>query len=278
MNLNVIYQGPVPCLSVLTSELRATFGNPARTYEYVTGYDHTGVTSHNADNNGRVHAVDIFVGPGNLTEAQGIWVAEQLRKEGERGSIPGHPDRLAYIIHRGRIAGDHTGWQWWAYNGVDWHGDHIHVSASFDYAWGDPVSGNPADFNSTIPWNLGAPTNQGSGVKPLPLEKEDELSKEAETRIMAGIASMEAGIRKNLNDHFLYGTNASDGWRPGVTKITIENQRRLNAANTKLAAMESVVAQLAKGQGVVIDYAKIEKAIQKALADGIEITGTIEAK
>lgn len=70
-----------------------------------------------------MHPVDIFVGPGNLTEAQGIWVAEQLRAEGERGSIPGHPDRLAYIIHRGRIAGDHNGWEWVAYTGRDWHQD-----------------------------------------------------------------------------------------------------------------------------------------------------------
>lgn len=275
-NMAVTYQGPNGCLPVLTSELTATYGKPARTYEYVTGYKSaSNVSGHNADINGRVHSVDIFVGPGNLTEAQGIWVAEQLRAEGKRGSIPGHPDRLAYIIHRGRIAGDHTDWEWIAYTGKDWHGDHIHVSSVFDYYWGDPVAGNLADYNSTIPWNLGAPTTQGSGVKPLPLEKEDELSKEAEDRIMNGIASMEAGIRQNLNDHFLHGTNASDGWRPGATKLIIENQRRINTANATIAALTETVKQLSKGQGVTVDYKKIDASIKAALAAGVEITGEI---
>lgn len=37
-NMAVTYQGPNGCLPALTSELTATYGRPARTYEYVTGY------------------------------------------------------------------------------------------------------------------------------------------------------------------------------------------------------------------------------------------------
>ncbi|SEE82149.1 hypothetical protein SAMN04489740_2673 [Arthrobacter alpinus] len=155
VNLLIPYAGPNGGLTVLASKLRKVYGNPARTYEFVTGYKSAGnVSGHNADANGQAHAMDIFVGPGNLTEAQGIDLAERLRAEGKRGSIPGHPDRLAYIIHRGRIAGDHTGWEWVAYTGTDWHGDHIHVSAVFDYYWGDAVAGNPADYNSPADWDL----------------------------------------------------------------------------------------------------------------------------
>lgn len=150
----VVYQRPARGLSTLTAKLRRIYGNPKRTYEYVTGYGTGGESSHNADANGIAHAVDIFVGPGNLTEAQGIDLAERLRAEGKRGKIPGHPDRLAYIIHRGQIAGDHTGWEWIKYTGPDWHGDHIHVSSVFDYRWGEVVAGNPADYDSAADWDL----------------------------------------------------------------------------------------------------------------------------
>ena len=176
-NMAVQYQGPNPCLRVLTTELRTRFGNPARTYEFVTGYKSaSNVSGHNADNYGVVHSVDIFVGPGNLSEAQGIDTAERLRLEGTKGKIAGHPDRLAYIIHRGRIAGDHTNWLWVAYTGADWHGDHIHVSSVFDYYWGDPVPGNldPSNYNSTAPWNLWAPAPSKplSTAKPTPIKKD----------------------------------------------------------------------------------------------------------
>lgn len=172
VNLAVAYAGPDVALATLAAKLRRVYGNPARTYEFVTGYDRTGITSHNADSNGRAHAMDIFVGPGNLSEAQGIDLAERLRLEGKRGSIPGHPDRLAYIIHRGRIAGDHTGWEWAAYTGKDWHGDHIHVSSVFDYYWGDPVPGNPADYNSNADWSLWEAEFLSGTIEPI---QEDDM-------------------------------------------------------------------------------------------------------
>ena len=156
VNMNVGWAGPNPSLAKLAGELNARFGPPKRHYEYVTGYKSpTNITSHNADAYGRGHGMDIFVGAGhNISVEQGIDLAERLRLEGKKGSIPGHPDRLAYIIHRGRICGDHTGWEWVAYNGVADHYDHIHISSVFDYYWGDVVAGNPDDYNSTAAWNL----------------------------------------------------------------------------------------------------------------------------
>lgn len=156
VNLAIAYAGPDPALLTLTKELTTRFGTPKRWYEFVTGYKSaSNVSGHNADNQGRAHAVDIFVGPGqSISTEQGIDLAERLRAEGSKGSIAGHPDRLAYIIHRGRIAGDHTNWQWVAYTGADPHTDHIHISSTFDYYWGAPVWGLGTDYNSTAPWNL----------------------------------------------------------------------------------------------------------------------------
>lgn len=118
-------------------------------------------------------------------------------------------------------------------------------------------------------------TPQSGTIAPI---KEDTLSAAEVNTIMAGMASMEAGLRQNIKDHFLGGTTSADGWRPGATKIVIENQRRLNKANAQIAALGEAVQQLAKGQGVVIDYDRIDAGVKAALADGIEITGTFAAK
>lgn len=180
VNMNVAWAGPNPSLATFARELNARFGNPTRFYEYVTGYKSPGnITSHNADAYGRGHGMDIFVGEGhNISVEQGIDLAERLRQEGKRGSIPGHPDRLAYIIHRGRIAGDHTGWEWVAYTGTADHYDHIHISSVFDYYWGDVVAGNPADYNSTAAWNLWSNSTskpQGSDITPINPSEEDDM-------------------------------------------------------------------------------------------------------
>lgn len=176
--MSVAYQGPGTSLLVLTKNLTTRYGYPKRPYEFVTGYGPGGITSHNADSRGQAHAVDIFVGPGNLTEAQGIDTAERLRVEGTKGTIYGHPDRLAYIIHRGRIAGDHTNWVWMQYHGADPHMDHIHVSSVFDYSWGALVPGNPADYNSDAPWDLWSSNvkPQAGPIKPIPTSKRKTYS------------------------------------------------------------------------------------------------------
>lgn len=170
VNLNIAYREPAPCLTTLTKELTARHGTPSRWYEFVAGSGPTtwNISSHNADNNGLAHAVDIFVGHGhNISVEQGIDLAERLRIEGTKGDIAGHPDRLAYIIHRSRIAGDHTGWKWQPYTGASPHNDHIHVSSVFDFYWGDPVWGvHASNYSSTIPWNLWATTT----AKPAPVK------------------------------------------------------------------------------------------------------------
>lgn len=175
VNMAVEWAGPNLSLATLVPELNGRFGAPTRPYEFVTGYKSaSNYSGHNADANGRGHSMDIFVGgANNISIEQGIDLAERLRLEGKRGSIPGHPDRLAYIIHRGRIAGDHTNWEWVAYTGLADHYDHIHVSSVFDYYWGDPVAGNPLDYNSTAAWNLWATSTQGSDKTPI---QEDTLS------------------------------------------------------------------------------------------------------
>lgn len=156
VNMLVEWAGPDASLLTLTRTLTERHGQPTRPYEYVTGYKSpANISGHNADSNGRGHSVDIFVGPGqNISIEQGIDLAERLRIEGTKGTIAGHPDRLAYIIHRGRIAGDHTGWEWVAYTGKDGHYDHIHVSSTFDYYWGDAVWESGLDYNSTASWDL----------------------------------------------------------------------------------------------------------------------------
>lgn len=275
-NMAVQYRGPDPSLATLANELRGHYGDPARTYEFVTGYKSpTNYSGHNPDSSGVVHAVDIFTDEhGNIPEAEGRALAERLRLVGKATG------RFSYLIHdmsagapQPMIAGQHTSWLWAVYNGADAHSDHIHLSIADGY-WGDPCNVPAYMTNDTSRWGVTGATTQGGTITPI-TPKEDELSAAEVNTIMDGIASMEKGIRQNIKDHFLGGTTSADGWRPGATKIAIENQRRINAANTKLAALEEVIAQLAKGQGVSIDYKRIEAAIKAALADGIEITGEV---
>lgn len=143
----------------------------------------------------------------------------------------------------------------------------------------DPGRGFPYDvlLESIIRHSGVSP--QADDITPIPIPiEEDFLSKEAEQNIMTAIASTEKGIREYIAAHMLHGTVSGGTWRPGVTMLAIENQRRINTANAKLAALEEVIKQLAGGQGVTIDYAKIEAIVEKTLAEGIEITGTITAK
>ena len=281
VNLAVEWAGPNFSLSTLAKELNAKFGAPKRAYEYVTGYKSAAnVSGHNADNNGRGHSMDIFVGVGqNISVEQGIDLAERLRLEGKKGDIPGHPDRLAYIIHRGRIAGDHTNWEWVAYNGIADHYDHIHVSSVFDYYWGDPVAGNPADYNSTQAWNLwGATSGQGSDITPIP-EKKDwfDMATPSELRT---IVREEVALLFDQGKHLTYKNpkNGPDVW--GIITGTHRDAVKLVAEQ---AAQRSIIDQLAKGQGVAIDYAKldeaiagaVDKSVKDAIAGSISIEGTV---
>jgi len=172
-NMNVRYQRPNYALQTLAQQLRNTYGNPARPYEYVTGYKSaTNFSGHNPDSNGIVHAVDIFVGPGNLTEAQGIGVAEALRVSKDW--------RASYIIHRQRICGAYNGWQWEPYGGPDGHYDHIHVSIA-DLYWGDPCPVPASTYDNTQAWAIGSiATLAGATITPIQ-EEEDMGTVEAFT-------------------------------------------------------------------------------------------------
>ena len=274
VNLAVEWAGPNFSLSTLAKELNAKFDAPKRAYEYVTGYKSAAnVSGHNADNNGRGHSMDIFVGAGqNISVEQGIDLAERLRLEGKKGDIPGHPDRLAYIIHRGRIAGDHTNWEWVAYNGIADHYDHIHVSSVFDYYWGDPVAGNPADYNSTQAWNLwGATSGQGSDITPIPKE---ELSMADINTILGWINTVHNAVRDNAT-----ATNKKiDETKAAVQGDlnTVHNAIRRDVGG-QLAGLREAITQLPGGKD--IDLAAVEAAAKRgaesALAEGVDVNVSV---
>lgn len=275
-NMNVAYRGPDPSLIKLTSELRAHYGNPARTYEYVTGYKDPGnFSGHNADSNGIVHAVDIFTDDhGNIPQPEGRALAERLRQVGAA------TNRFSYLIHdmspgapKPMIAGQFNGWKWQAYGGADMHSDHIHVSIA-DLYWGDPCPVPASAYNNTAAWNVtgGSITKPQSGtVTPIkPIQK-------------GFLMALTDAEQKLIYDRIKAYTDAPSGTIPAkvVTAVLDEPITRGGGVGGKtslrstvayldanLAALRSVVEQLAKGQGVTIDYAKIQDAVKSALKDG----------
>lgn len=184
VNMAVQYRGPDPSLITLTNELRAHYGDPARTYEFVTGYKSPGnYSGHNADSDGVVHAVDIFTDDhGNIPQAEGRALAERLRLIGKATG------RFSYLIHdmsagapQPMIAGQHTGWLWQEYNGPDAHSDHIHVSIA-DLYWGDPCPVPAYVTNDTSRWGINSPiSGQANNITPI---QEDDLMATPEQRAL----------------------------------------------------------------------------------------------
>lgn len=88
------------------------------------------------------------------------------------------------------------------------------------------------------------------------------------------------GINEYTGKLLWAGFSAGGVQYPGLGKVIIENQRRITNSAAEVAGLREIVDQLAKGQGVAIDYARIESTIQAAVkdavADGIEITGEIK--
>lgn len=278
VNMAVAYAGPSPAMKALTTKLRHVYGNPARTYEFVTGYKSPGnITSHNADANGLVHAVDIFVGPGNLPEAQGIDLAERLRAEGKRGKIPGHPDRLAYIIHRGLIAGDHTGWEWIPYTGADWHGDHIHVSAVFDYYWGDHIPGNPADYNSSADWDLWETELLAGTITPIQEDDMANVPQEEWDDTRKLIASLVDNVATKTDLTNAQKAIPAGVWayqNPALGKAdAYQILRDAVAGNDKVIGVVSALAAKAAAGGAT--EAQIRQAIKEELANGVNVDVTV---
>lgn len=244
-------------LLVLLAEVNATYPKrDKRTDGTISGYPGA-ISSHNPNSAGVVCALDITTGlyPGGITPAQGITLADKIRvaqRDQPRG-------KYAYVIHNRRIAHGDIGWTWASYTGPDPHTSHIHVSVDWDLPAGGAPSGQ-ADYDSTLPWGITKTAPLGT------IEKDDDMSAQDVKAINAYTA-----------DLLLYGFTSGGGKKPGVWQVVVENQRRINTVNAKLAALESVVGQLAKGQGVTIDYARIDAGVKAALADGITIDGTITA-
>lgn len=267
VNLNVGYSRPNNALSTLTRELSAVYGKPARPYEYVTGYKSvSNVTGHNADSNGVVHGVDIFVGPGNLSEGDALTVVAFLQAEGLRGSLPGHPDRLYYIIYRDRIAGDFSGWEWVGSGYGHW--DHIHVSTC-DLFWGDPAPVPAGDYDSTAPWGISRGISVlGETITPIPIQ-EDDMSAEDVQSIRADIATVHETVIAARNE----ATNAKVNADKAVNGAWVAANEATNAKNlgienrVRLTALQATVDQMAVEKGATpgATSAAIDQAVAGAV-------------
>lgn len=170
-NLAVRYQRPDKSTARLFAEVRLAFGDPrAENKGFVAGSGPTtwNESSHNADAFGVAHAVDIGVdiegdGTGIPVEA-----AEPLANF-LRGFIG---SRIAYVIYNRRIDSG-NGWQ--PYTGESPHQDHIHVSTTWDYFWGDYAPAMAWNPDDGAVWGVGGSITPGGGsVRPIP--KEDDMT------------------------------------------------------------------------------------------------------
>lgn len=301
-NMGVAYRGPDPSLITLTNELRAFYGNPARTYEYVTGYKAPGnYSGHNPDSNGVVHAVDIFTDDqGNIPQAEGRALADRLRLVGKANN------RFLYLIHdmsagapRPMIASLNTGWEWVDYNGPDAHSDHIHLSIADGY-WGDPCPLPPSVYNDTSRWNVtGAKYKpQGGNITTitggLTVADINSITKQLQSiqNALADITTTKG--RVSLRQFIADGTRAAQEAASNTADINTasgpqslrvfvaQGTRAAQAAQADSAGWREVAAQLAKAQGSEIDYAKVEAAAAAgaaaALADGVDLDATVNIK
>ena len=133
----------------------------------------------------------------------------------------------------------------------------------------DPGSQYPYDaLLASIKAYSGGTKPQGSTIAPI---QEDDFDMNAADKVIEYVRAM------------LWSGFTSEGKKyPGIGKITIENQRRINLLTGKVDAQAEVVKQLAKGQGVTIDYTKVEAAaaagVAKAMADGVDLDATVTIK
>ena len=273
-NMSVAYRGPDPSLVTLTNELRAHYGNPARTYEFVTGYKApSNFSGHNPDSNGVVHAVDIFTDDhGNIPEAEGRALAERLRLVGKATG------RFAYLIHdmsagapQPMIAGDHTGWLWAAYGGADAHSDHIHLSIADGY-WGDPCNVPAYVTNDTSRWGVtGGANPQANTITPIPeegflmaLSDEDQLEVRDNMRKIVGwintIHSNVAPINTAAGPVSLRQMVA-DGTRAGQAAAANTAAIKRGGKNVSLRQeVADIKTSTLKTEPVIVDIAKAVKA------------------
>ena len=266
-NMNVPYSRPNRSLLTLRDEVYAAYGyTPARPSEFVTGYKSPdNFTGHNADNNGVVHAIDIFTDEsGNLPEAKGRELAEKLRLIGRA------TNRFQYLIHDmcptagvawPRIASANTGWEWVDYAGSSPHTDHIHVSMC-DLYWGDPAPIPASVYDSTAPWGIAGITP--SGTTTTPIQEDDMPITDADAQKIAQ-AVLTTQVKRIEG-----GTNTL-AWSLGA-----EGPR---TAGIVRQAIDGAVRGVLAGIGG-LDQAKIEatvsQAVHEALA-GLSVTLTNDA-
>ncbi len=148
-NFSVLFDKSDLANKSIADECIVKWGKPARPSEFVTGHQSaTNVSGHNPDHNGVTHAVDIFVGPGNIPEEGGRWLADHLAR---RADI-----RTAYVIYADQIASAATGW-FFVGEGYG-HWDHVHHS-TWDGWWGSYCSLLASIYNDASPWGIAAFTN-----------------------------------------------------------------------------------------------------------------------
>ncbi|MHA7270389.1 hypothetical protein [Arthrobacter sp. HLT1-20] len=247
VNLAVPYRNPVPAAATMWREVQAAWPDCAENKGFVAGSGPTtwNISSHNADADGYAHALDIGVdieGDGTGIPIQaGIDLSEHLRQLGYKEWKSGRAGRLAYIIHRGQIAGDHTGWQWVKYTGASPHYDHIHISFSYDYFWGDPIWETSSDVYSTAPWGIATiVSGQGSDITPITeegflmaLPDQDQVEVLENVRKLVALATVEAGFDKGMNEKLdeVVGNLRKTYWNTAEAKILLKS-----AAPADLAA------------------------------------------
>lgn len=282
VNLNVGYAGPVPAALTLWNEIVARWGSAAQNKGFVAGSGATtwNITSHNADNLGRAHALDIGVdieldGSG-IPEKDAIDLAEHLRSLGHAEWASGKAGRLAYIIYRKQIAGDHTGWAWTPYTGASPHYDHIHVSFSFDFAWGDSVWEATAEYNSTASWGVASILSGfDSGIEVI---QEDTLSaaevydiqKFTQQVINEGITTAVKEIREGSRQ--VGDTIRTENYDNKVFCQKVMNtngDRIIVEQRAQVAGLVEALKQVSKAQGSAIDIAAVLEAARAGAAQAI---------
>lgn len=162
-NYAVVHQRPAKSLLKLRDELNAVFPNRfTGTDGFISGYGQFNKTGHNPNNLGHTMAFDIST-PANgehITEAEGRALAEYFRSQMNR--------KFWYLIHdqgagapEPMIAGNHTkDFSWARYepyydgSGGDAHSNHIHISLTADYFWGDPCGLAQEIYDDESSWGI----------------------------------------------------------------------------------------------------------------------------
>lgn len=177
-NYGVSYVRPAKSLLRLRDELNAVFpGRFTGTDGFITGYDSQrnprwGSSGHNPNSLGHVMAFDIST-PANgqqIDEATGRALADYLRTQVNV--------KFKYLIHdqgpaapEPRIAGDFSAWDWQVYTGPAAHSDHIHISITDDYLWGDNCGCPQEVYDDESSWGIAEWYASYTGSAPLSTSK-----------------------------------------------------------------------------------------------------------